>query len=149
MLSESSQSGQLSGQSSVKSMSQIPHPTWDLINEQCLDKPIPKCDESIHESKFIIALTNPKLWWISPWSLPIVRVCIRSCLQNETVSVSDWARFGPKVLSSPGRKVSLVDPAWQRDTSETHEINQTVSEIVSVSSKESNFNQENNSLVLC
>ena len=63
--------------------------------------------------------------------------------------MSIWARFGPMVLGSPGRKLSLVDPAWQRDTSETHEINQTVFEIVSVSSKESNFNQENNSLVLC
>ena len=80
---------------------------------------------------------------------PQVHVCIGICLVRDVSQVSIWARFGPMVLGSPGRKLSLVDPAWQRDTSETHEINQTVSEIVSVSSKESNFNQENNSLVLC
>ena len=79
----------------------------------------------------------------------LVHVCIGICLVRDVSQVSIWARFGPMVLGSPGRKLSLVDPAWQRDTSETHEINQTVSEIVSVSSKESNFNQENNSLVLC
>ena len=49
-------------------------------------------------------------------------------------------------LGSPGRKLSLVDPAWQRDTSETHEINQTVSEIVSDTLS---FNKGKYSLVVC
>ena len=64
---------------------------------------------------------------------PIVHVCIGNWFCRDVSQVSTWARFGPMVLGSPGRKLSLVDPAWQRDTSETHEINQNVSEIVSVS----------------
>ena len=59
-----------------------------------------------------------------------MRVLVRivSLMQKEMSSVSRWAGNLAKVAGSPGIILSLVDPAWQRDSL----VNQTVSKIVSL-----------------
>ena len=49
-------------------------------------------------------------------------------MQSETSPVSKQAGNPAKIAGSPGRILSLVDPAWQRDSL----VNQTVSKIVSL-----------------
>ena len=71
------------------------------------------------------------LCWVKQRQFPAwVHVCNHNYFVRDVSQVSIWARFGPMVLGSPGMKLSLVDPALQRDT---HEINPTVSKIVSFS----------------
>ena len=55
-------------------------------------------------------------------------VIIRTRMQNETSPVSKQAGNPAKIAGSPGRILSLVDPAWQRDSL----VYQTVSKIVSL-----------------
>ena len=67
--------------------------------------------------------SHPTIWWKTR-----AIVIIRSRMQNETSPVSKQAGNPAKIAGSPGRILSLVDPAWQRDSL----VNQTVSKIVSL-----------------